>query len=306
MVERYEETTVLAAGGPARDHSYVDWPAIIVGAVVATAASFVLHSFGAAIGLSVVSPYGAEEIGLGLLIGAALWMMWVTISCFMLGAYIAGRLRRRAFDATEHEVDIRDGSHGLAVWAVGIVFSVLVAAAGADTAVRAGAQAIAAGAAASSEAGSGLAGQLADEADFRNGLNRLFRPEAEGSLRSDPAAAMRREALAGDYTTILAASGEEVAIDPADRSYMVASLAAEAGLTPEQAESRVDGLIATWRELQQQALEAADRARKASIVAAFVLAATLLIAAAGAWWAASMGGDHRDRQTVFRLLGRRR
>ena len=41
-------------------------------------------------------------------------------------------------------------------------------------------------------------------------------------------------------------------------------------------------------------IEAAD---KASLYAE-------LIAAAGAWWAATLGGRHRDEQTVFARFGR--
>ena len=39
----------------------VDWPAVIAGAVLATAISFVLFTFGAGLGLSITSPYPGRK-----------------------------------------------------------------------------------------------------------------------------------------------------------------------------------------------------------------------------------------------------
>ena len=97
------------------DHSYVDWPAIIAGTVVASAISLVLLSFGSALGLSMTSAYEGSGISAaGFAIAAALWLVWVEVSGFFAGGYLTGRMRRRNYDATEEESDIRDGSHGLA------------------------------------------------------------------------------------------------------------------------------------------------------------------------------------------------
>jgi hypothetical protein len=114
------------AGGHQRP--YVDWPAIFAGAVIAGAISFVLVTFGAGIGLSLTSPYAGEGMALSwYVLGVGLWMIWAQVTAFGAGAYVAGRLRRRVEDATEHEVDIRDGAHGLIVWAVGVLLGAFVA-----------------------------------------------------------------------------------------------------------------------------------------------------------------------------------
>src|SRR6218665_1064209 len=112
------ELDVLVAA-PADDRgSYVDWPAIIAGIVIASAISLVLLTFGSAIGLSFTNfRAGAETASVWIAIAAASWLLWVQISSFMAGGYVAGRLRKRHHDATEHEVDVRDGAHGLLVWA---------------------------------------------------------------------------------------------------------------------------------------------------------------------------------------------
>src|SRR5688500_10933283 len=83
---------------------YVDWCAIAAGAMMATAVAIVLFTFGTAIGLSMVSPYEGEGASRAAYFATlALWTLWVIVSSFMAGGYLAGRLRRRVGDATEHE-----------------------------------------------------------------------------------------------------------------------------------------------------------------------------------------------------------
>ena len=52
-------------------------------------------------------------------------------------------------------------------------------------------------------------------------------------------------------------------------------------------------------DAKAKAADAAEAARKMTVLSAFLTAASLLVAAAGAWWAASKGGRHRDEGTVF-------
>ena len=294
---RSEESVMLATTGPAASSSYIDWPAIFAGTLLATAVSFVLNTFGAAIGLSVVSPFDRDGVGgTGMLIAVALWVMWVTVSSFMAGAYVAGRMRRRALDASEHESDVRDGVHGLTVWALGILISAVVFASGVGTAVRAGADAVS-GAAESASAAAG------SEETYDYAVGRLLRG-AEGAA---PQTTENRRALLAEITGILSATAArgdaEIAAD--DKAYMTSAVAAETGLDEQQAAARVDELASGYRETMVAAKEAAETARVASVLAAFVLAASLLIAGAGAWWAAGVGGNHRDEETVLGFFGRR-
>jgi len=46
---------------------------------------------------------------------------------FFMGGYVAGRLAGRAPGASEHEVDVRDGLHGVIVWGVGVIAAALIA-----------------------------------------------------------------------------------------------------------------------------------------------------------------------------------
>jgi len=117
---------IEVAGG---SRPYVDWPAIIAGAVLASAISFVLFTFGTGIGLSLTSPYPGESVtptAFAVVLG--LWVLWVSVSSFIAGAYLTGRLRRRIGDASEHEVEVRDAAHGLLVWALSALIGAMIAA----------------------------------------------------------------------------------------------------------------------------------------------------------------------------------
>ena len=85
------ETVARAVPGVA---GYVDWPAIFAGTALAVALSFVLLTFGSAIGLSVASFEPGEGVSLRwLAIASGLWFLWVAITGFGAGGYLAGRLQ---------------------------------------------------------------------------------------------------------------------------------------------------------------------------------------------------------------------
>jgi len=100
--------------------SYVSWGAILAGAAVATSISIVLLQFGTAIGLASVTDITPDTtISAWGVFAVGFWLLWVQLIASVLGGYLAGRLRTRISDATEQEVEIRDGAHGLLVWATG-------------------------------------------------------------------------------------------------------------------------------------------------------------------------------------------
>jgi hypothetical protein len=282
------------AGADASDVSYVDWPAILAGAVLAAAIAFVLSAFGAAIGLTLVSPFGGEGIGgMGMLIALGLWSIWVIVSSFMAGGYLAGRLRRRLHDATPHEVEIRDGAHGLIVWAVGVVIGAVLVASGAYQTARVGA-----------ETASAAVEAVGDE----NGLPLRYLSDALLRTERTPpaqAAGTDDEALHGEVLRIFQRSITTGSVSEDDRTYLASLVANRTGMSEQEANARVDQTVSRFQTLVREAQEAIDTARQGAVVAAFVLAASLLIAAAGAWVAAGIGGRHRDEHTMVGFLGRR-
>lgn len=279
------------ARASADSSSYVDWPAILAGALAAAAISLVMLTFGSAIGLSLTNPFGREGVSLfWIAIAMALWVVWVQVSAFMIGGYLAGRMRRRNLDATEHESDVRDGFHGLLVWAAAVVIGALLALGGLGGFVRGAGSAIA------TAAGPALEQAVPDD-PFASAVDVLFRG-------SDPAAADPAAARAEAGRIIVAGiTGEGIAED--DRAYLVQLVAARTELAPQEAQARIDDVIARAEAVQADIAEAAEQASRVAILVAFITAAALAVGAAGAWFAATMGGNHRDNQTVVTFFVRR-
>ena len=287
------------------DRSYVDWPAIFAGTLLATAVSFVLLTFGSALGLSLTSAYKGEGISImGFAIAAALWLLWVQISSFFAGGYLAGRMRRRVGDASEEESDLRDGIHGLTVWALGVLIGGFIAYSGISGAVSTAASAVSAagGAAATVASGAvGAAGEALDQNELL--LDRLLRPGTAQPSATAPAPTPGEEGQQdaaqdrGELSRILLSTIADGKMEDADRQYLVSTVAARAGIPPEEAQKRVDQLAQQAAELEAQARAAADHARRLTMLAAFITAASLLISGVAAYYAATLGGNHRDKQT---------
>jgi hypothetical protein len=276
--------------------SYVDWPAILAGVVFASAISLVLISFGSAIGLNFVD-FNAREGAAPILIGiaAASWFLWVQISSFMAGGYLTGRLRRRHFDANEDESDVRDGAHGLLVWAGAMIIGAVLAVSGIGAAANAVGSAAATATVAASNTAEGAAEVTDPNAYFIDTLFRSETPAAgDTAAARDEAGRIFAQAALGDGT-----------VAEADRTYLANVVAANTGLAPEEAQARVDEVIANVEAARQQAVEAARIARNTAIIAAFLLAASSLVSAIGAFWAAQKGGNHRDKNTAFTDVFRR-
>ena len=129
MDERVVMATAAAdLSGEAGGKHYMDWQAILAGAVVASAIFLVLTTFGGAIGLSLTATSAIRGTSLvGQAVAVGLWTAWVAISAFMTGGYVAGRMRRRLGEGTAHESEVHDGMHGLAVWGAGVLLGALLA-----------------------------------------------------------------------------------------------------------------------------------------------------------------------------------
>lgn len=287
------EVAVVDASAAREGASYVDWSAIIAGIVFASAISLLFIAFGSAIGLNFVD-FHSREGAPGILIGvaAASWFLWVQVSSLMAGGYLAGRLRRRHFDATEDESDVRDGAHGLIVWAGATVLGAIIAVGGVGAAANMAGSAVATATTATATAAEGV---VDPNAYFTDQLFRSNQPAAADTEASRAEAArIFAQAALGDGT-----------VPEADRTYLASVVAANTGLTPEESAARVDQVIVAIDAAKQQALEAARIARNTAIIAAFLLAATTLVSAIGAYWAAQKGGNHRDKNTVLNDVFRR-
>jgi hypothetical protein len=296
-IDRTSGVAVVTAAPTTQDHhSYVDWPAILAGILLTTAISILLLTFGSAIGLSFTDFSARDDANpIWIAIAAGSWLLWVQISSYMAGGYLTGRLRRRIGDATEHESDVRDGAHGLLVWAGSAVIGALLAVAGIGAAVSTAGNV----AATVTQAASTVAGEAASAIDPNAYfVDTLLRP-------ATPAPGQNADAARGEIGRILAQGATTGEIAEPDRAYVAQVVAANTGLSEADARARVDQTITAIDTARQQAVETAEAARRTTVVGAFLIAASLLVSAIGAYWAATKGGNHRDEGTVFADVFRR-
>jgi len=257
----------------------VEWGAVFAGAVLAAALSFVLLTFGTAIGLSATSPWPGSGLSAKVIASIAVfWAMAQQIGSVMAGGYVAGRMRSRWFE-TGHEAEFRDGLHGALVWGVAVLISALLVFATASTLARTGADL--AGKAAGSVAGSTDATDTFLDTMLRSG---------NAAQASQPGAAQgssARSEVRAEISRILASSVASGSITPENRTYLAQLVVQKTGISPQDAERRVDNAMTSARD-------AADKARHAAILAGFVTAAGLIVSLGAGWWAAMRGGNHRD------------
>ncbi|MEZ0261300.1 MAG: hypothetical protein ACAH80_09835 [Alphaproteobacteria bacterium] len=101
--------------------SYVEWSTIIGGAMLATALTLVLVQFGAAAGIADLDALRRDVPTPGKLVAAGVYVLLVQVLASVCGGYVAGRMRAPISGSPVHEREIRDGMHGLLVWATGTV-----------------------------------------------------------------------------------------------------------------------------------------------------------------------------------------
>ena len=291
--------------------SFVEWGAVFAGAVLAAAISFVLLTFGAAIGLSAASPWPNSGLSAKVIASLAVfWVMAQQIGSIMVGGYVAGRMRSR-WHETGHEAEFRDGLHGALVWAVAVLLSAFLVFMTAGVAASTGA-----------DIAGKAAGSVASSSDPMDAvLDTMLGPTATAQASAPsapaasppapgaPAAAATRprpaNTPAGDETRaqmsrIIASAVASGSITNDNRTQLAQLVAQRTGVSQQDAERRVDAAVNAARV-------AADKARKAAILTGFVTAAALLISLAAGWWAAMRGGHHRDTSVPARFVfGERR
>lgn len=293
------ETTVIRAGegSGGGDRGYVDWGAILAGAAIAAGTSIVLTGFATGLGLGSISAEGSDNIsGFGLIL-TALFTAVSMAAAYMLGGYIAGRMRRRVDGAARDEVTARDGIHGLVVWALGMIVGGLLALG----AVTSGAKAVGSAAGTAVEAAGSLAGGVAQGAGqlaggVVSGAGQLVGGAAQGvgqaaeaatpvlqdmlprglqanpldyltdtmlrpanTQQGYPEAALRREV--GGIIMNLIRTGE---ITEADQAWLRSAVAARSGLSEAEVEARVNATLEQARALRAEAEQRLEEARAAA------------------------------------------
>jgi hypothetical protein len=248
--------------------SYVDWPAIIGGIVLASAISILMLTFGSAVGLSFTNFNARPDVSpIFLAIAAASWLLWVQVSSFMVGGYLTGRLRKRHGDGTEDESDVRDGAHGLLVWAGSLILGAALAVSGLGAAANVVGSAAATLTTATSNVAGGAAEALDPNAYF---IDTLFRPAATAAgteTAATEAPAATTETPAATTTTPAATTTTPAASAATTTAPAAATASADANAAPANGEAVRAETGRIFAQAVTGELPEGDRAYLAQLVA---------------------------------------
>jgi hypothetical protein len=236
----------------------VSWGAVLAGAVASCALTLVLLALGAGLGFSVVSPWTNSGVSATTFeIGTGLYFIVMAMISSAMGGYLAGRLRNRWIGVQAPEVLFRDTAHGFLAWATASVLGAIVLAAPAASLIG-GASSGAMQAASSSQGASPMS-------PYVDLLLRPDNPTTDNTVNRGEARQELTRLLTSDFRN----GGEPSA---ADRSYIAKLVAARTGLSPADADKRVNDVVV-------QVKSDLDKARRAAMHLAIWLTLSLFIGA---------------------------
>ncbi len=269
------DTLVIAEEGDESTGYKFSWGLAFAGAFAATAVTFFLLTIGAGFGLLLVNPVTHSGPSIPtFLTGGAIYFFAAQAFGFAVGGHLAGRLLGPILETRTQE-DFRAGAHGLTVWAITVVASLVLIALAGMTAVQSGGIATLYGTGASKS-------QPATPTNYL--VDKLYRPA--GGAASEGA---RQEA-----GRILSASFVRgVALTEDDRSRLIALVVRNAGVSRDEAVGRVDTM---QRDTRATVERAANAARKAASYASLWTGFSLLFGLIVAIFAAVSARIEDDRE----------
>ena len=209
---------------------------------------------------------------------------------FRPGGFPAGRLRTKWVGVHSHEVFFRDTVHGFITWALASLFTAMMLATATSSIVGGGVNAAATTiSGAARTAGQAIGPAASSDTNFSAagsyGIDMLFRSDRPDAPGKDSHAEAAR---------ILANGLRNGDIPSGDRAYLAQLVAARTGISNDEAQKRVDGVIAQANAAEEKVKQAADAARKAAATFSIFTALSMLIGAFIASVAAAYGGSLRD------------
>ena len=263
--------------------SAISWAAVMAGTVVMVAVTFILLALGSGLGLAAVSPWPGHGVtATTFTIVTAISLIVVQWLASAVGGYTTGRLRTRWVGVHTHEVFFRDTAHGLVTWSTAAIIGVLLLA---HSAAQMAGTAVHGVAALSQESMERVAAGPREGDSAWNEVDTLLR-----SPSAEPVSADRHREV-GHILSNALATGE---ISTDDKAYLSNLVAARGGVSPEEAQQRVDNALVRLKDAEIKARQAADAARKAATKASIFTALAMLIGAFIACAAAALGGKLRD------------
>jgi hypothetical protein len=270
-------TGVAAPEGAPALPPRISWGAILAGAVVAIAVGSMLNVLGLAIGATTVDAAvpGETPSASSFGIGAGIWLLLANLIGLAIGGYVAARLSGTA-DGTDATL------HGLAVWATSFLIAAVLLGN-----VVAGTASTAFGAVSSVVGGvaSGAGSAVSAVAEQANPQALIDRARLALSGPSEPAR-MTTEQRASEISGLIGTRVTSGSLTNEQRSRLNALVAAEAGISEQDAAQRVQAYEAEAqrlaRETEERARNAADAAATGTAAAAFWIFAALLLGAIAA------------------------
>jgi hypothetical protein len=264
-------------------HSRISWGAVFAGAAVAVASTVLLSLLGAALGTGSINTMTANASDVrSFSQGAGLWQIVNYVLSMALGGYVASRL-----SGTHSHLD--GELHGLTTWAIALLFGAWLFAQALGGAIGMAGQGV-----------SSVASRLADTAESMvpevRGTSLVDRVRLGLSTGGD-ISAMTREQLEGEIALVIGNGLYGGNFNDADRTRLIALVAAEAGVTRDEATRRVVRMEAEIRngiaQAERNARVAADNVAHGVAVASRALFAALTLGLLGALIGAWFGTRHK-------------
>ncbi|MDJ0387881.1 hypothetical protein QMO56_07125 [Roseomonas sp. E05] len=276
----------------------ISWGAVFAGAAIAVVVGAGLNILGAGIGANLVdATAGDTPAASSIGIGAGIWMLVSHLIGLGFGAYAAARLSGTA--------DRMDGIlHGLAMWATATLVAGFLVGSAASSVVSTATSGIANMLGSTAQGLGNLTGAAAGEAADRTNTSTLQSvtqsavDRARNALTASNAepAAMSSDQRKAEIGRLAGQRVTDGTLSQPDRDRLVALVAAEAGMSPDEARARIEQVEQqaqqTVQQAEQQARQAADAAATAAATASYWVFALLVLGAIAAALGARAGTRH--------------
>ncbi|WP_428377436.1 hypothetical protein [Lichenicoccus sp.] len=281
----------------------VSWSAIFCGVVLVVAIQIALAILGTGVGLGLINPGHADSASASSLgSGAGIWWLVSTILSLIAGSYVAARLAGVACRL--------DGAmHGMVVWGLALLLTVYLITTAVGGLLGGALSALGGTLSAATSVVGGAASALGDgvkaaapQAAQAAGITPDTIQKQMSALINTPPPADPATMSASDATRAIGQEFPDLfaAPDKANvaRQRITAIVAAQAHITPQEAQARVVNAEAQLNQTRQRAVDMATRAADASASAAshasFIAFVGLLIGALAATGGGLIASPRRD------------
>jgi Protein of unknown function (DUF2795) len=280
----YSETPlpVGTRAGWGRSYSRISWGAVLAGAAVAAATMVLLSLLGVAIGangMRFIQTSASDLKSYG--VGAGIWIVVNVALSMAFGGYVASRL-----SGTHSHLD--GELHGITVWAVALLLTTVLLSQAASLVI--GGVTPSPGV---TTGGSGSpTGTLTQQVSPQALVDRL----QQSLISNGDPTQMTRDQIRSEIAALTGRRVLNGSFSDQDRDRLTALVAAQAGVTREEAVRRVAQMeqdtTASLAQAEQQARAAAETAASAAAIGAKAIAAALILGLGAAMLGAWLGTRH--------------